>query len=216
MPESHKDAEENENGESLTREALASKRVFTTGEAAVICGLSQQTIIRCFDSGRVAGFRVPGSKFRRIPRDELVGFMRRNNLPMGVFQSGPTRRAVCICPGPALEEACRGVFSLSNGYDAVIIADLFLGGVTVGSTPPDICILTFNEHNSEEGIRRIASLRALPAAGAMRVIAVGPRHHGAAAARAGADAFAHEHHDPRQLSASLSEAAASLLGTREV
>ncbi len=46
----------------------ASKQVFTTGEAAEICKVSQQTIIRCFDSGRLNGFRVPGSRFRRIPR----------------------------------------------------------------------------------------------------------------------------------------------------
>ena len=42
------------------------KQVFTTGEAAEICKVSQQTIIRCFDSGRLQGFRVPGSRFRRI------------------------------------------------------------------------------------------------------------------------------------------------------
>ena len=40
---------------------LASKQVFTTGEAAELCKVSQQTIIRCFDRGRLTGFRVPGS-----------------------------------------------------------------------------------------------------------------------------------------------------------
>ena len=54
------------------------KTVFTTGEAAKICKVSQQTIIRCFDSGRLQGFRVPGSRFRRIPRDELLRFVRRH------------------------------------------------------------------------------------------------------------------------------------------
>ena len=37
------------------------KTVFTTGEAAKICKVSQQTIIRCFDNGQLKGFRVPGS-----------------------------------------------------------------------------------------------------------------------------------------------------------
>src|ERR1043165_10099265 len=55
--------------------AWADKQVFTTGEAAEICKVSQQTIIRCFDNGRLNGFRVPGSKFRRIPREALVAFM---------------------------------------------------------------------------------------------------------------------------------------------
>ena len=54
--------------------------VFTTGEAAKICDVSQQTIIRCFDNGSIKGFRVPGSRFRRIPRDKLYAFMRENGI----------------------------------------------------------------------------------------------------------------------------------------
>ena len=38
------------------------KTVYTTGEAAKICKVSQQTIIRCFDSGQLKGFRVPVTK----------------------------------------------------------------------------------------------------------------------------------------------------------
>src|SRR3954466_7950059 len=57
------------------------KTIFTTGEAADICKVSQQTIIRCFDSGRLKGFRVPGSRFRRIPRDALIAFMKDNVIP---------------------------------------------------------------------------------------------------------------------------------------
>jgi len=60
---------------------LSTKSVFTTGEAAKICKVSQQTIIRCFDSGQLKGFRVPGSRFRRIPRDQLIAFMRDNGIP---------------------------------------------------------------------------------------------------------------------------------------
>ena len=56
------------------------KRFFTTGEVAKLCGVSQQTIIRCFDDGRLSGFKVPGSKFRRIPREELLKFLRSRPL----------------------------------------------------------------------------------------------------------------------------------------
>ena len=70
------------------------KQVFTTGEAAEICKVSQQTIIRCFDSGRLQGFRVPGSKFRRIPRNELLRFMRTNDIPSDVLES--TRKRVLV------------------------------------------------------------------------------------------------------------------------
>lgn len=69
----------------------AVKKVFTTGEAALVCKVSQQTIIRCFDAGRLNGFRVPGSRFRRIPRDELLRFMRANEIPTGVLETGLSR-----------------------------------------------------------------------------------------------------------------------------
>jgi len=42
------------------------RRALTTAEAAAFLDLSQQTIIRLFDQGMLAGFRVPGSRFRRI------------------------------------------------------------------------------------------------------------------------------------------------------
>ena len=64
------------------RKPPATKQVFTTGEAAKLCNLSQQTIIRCFDDGRIRGFRVPGSRARRIPRDDLVRFMRTHKMPL--------------------------------------------------------------------------------------------------------------------------------------
>ena len=70
------------------------KTVFTTGEAAKICKVSQQTIIRCFDSGQLKGFRVPGSRFRRIPRDALHRFMKDNNIPTDALESG--RRRILI------------------------------------------------------------------------------------------------------------------------
>src|SRR5215468_9932293 len=69
----------------------ADKKIFTTGEAAEICKVSQQTIIRCFDSGRLGGFRVPGSKFRRIPRAELIKFMKANDIPLEILEQGKKR-----------------------------------------------------------------------------------------------------------------------------
>ena len=67
------------------------KNLFTTGEAAEICNISQQTIIRCFDAGRLKGFRIPGSRFRRIPRDSLIAFMKKNNIPFDNIDTGKAR-----------------------------------------------------------------------------------------------------------------------------
>lgn len=77
----------NRSGNKL--EAKHIKKVFTTGEAAALCGVSQQTIIRSFDSGQLQGFRVPGSKFRKIPRDNLIRFMKENGVPLNDLLQTP-------------------------------------------------------------------------------------------------------------------------------
>lgn len=67
------------------------KEVFSTGEAAEVCNVSQQTIIRCFDKGKIGGFRVPGSRFRRIPRADLIRFMKENGIPLERLSVGAHR-----------------------------------------------------------------------------------------------------------------------------
>lgn len=111
----------------------ADKQVFTTGEAAEICKVSQQTIIRCFDSGRLNGFRVPGSRFRRIPRAELVRFMKANEIPTEALES-PTKRILVVDDDPEIVELFLDalgrddrfdVRTASTGYDAGLLTEQF-------------------------------------------------------------------------------------------
>lgn len=53
---------------------------FTTGQAAKICKVSPRAVAKWFDSGRLRGYRVPGSKDRRIPRECLDEFLRKNKM----------------------------------------------------------------------------------------------------------------------------------------
>ena len=109
------------------------KQVFTTGEAAEICKVSQQTIIRCFDSGRLQGFRVPGSKFRRIPRAELLRFMRTNDIPTDVLESA-RKRILVVDDDEQIVELFVDVLgrddrfevkTASTGYDAGLLTEQF-------------------------------------------------------------------------------------------
>jgi excisionase family DNA binding protein len=111
----------------------ADKKIFTTGEAALVCKVSQQTIIRCFDSGRLTGFRVPGSKFRRIPRDELIRFMKSNNIPLESLE-GTRKRVLVVDDDPAIVELFIDVLkrdarfevrTAQTGYDAGLLTESF-------------------------------------------------------------------------------------------
>lgn len=105
---------------------LSEKQVLTTGEAAELCKVSQQTIIRCFDNGRLTGFRVPGSRFRRIPRAELIRFMKTNEIPVELLDGDLTRilvvdddPSIIRIIGEMLDREDRfEVRTASTGYDA--------------------------------------------------------------------------------------------------
>jgi excisionase family DNA binding protein len=109
------------------------KDLLTTGEAAEICKVSQQTIIRCFDAGRLEGFRVPGSKFRRIPRRSLVKFMKENNIPLDNLESGK-KKVLVVDDDDEIIELIVDILSrdgrfdtrtASSGYDAGILTQQF-------------------------------------------------------------------------------------------
>ena len=52
------------------------KRMLTSAEAAVICKLPHQTIIRCFDNGKLRGFRESRTGYRCVSHQELQRFMK--------------------------------------------------------------------------------------------------------------------------------------------
>lgn len=61
--------------------------VFTTSQVARICKVSQTVIIRCFDSGKLKGFRLPvGNRHRRIPRKCLEKFMDKYEIPRDLLE----------------------------------------------------------------------------------------------------------------------------------
>ncbi|MDR2643200.1 MAG: response regulator [Planctomycetaceae bacterium] len=143
---------------------MSIKTVFTTGEAAKICKVSQQTIIRCFDSGQLKGFRVPGSRFRRIPREQLFSFMRDNGIPTDALESGKRKVLVVDDDVEFVELICTvlegdGRFetrSVNNGFDAgmmvreyrpdLIVLDVMLPDIN----GKEVCIRVRNDNSLED------------------------------------------------------------------
>ena len=116
------------------------KTVFTTGEAAKICKVSQQTIIRCFDSGQLKGFRVPGSRFRRIPRDQLFAFMKDNGIPTDALESGK-RKVLIVDDDEELVELLVDVFDRDGRFDIKTANNGFDAGMLVKEFRPDLVVL---------------------------------------------------------------------------
>ena len=121
---------------------LRHKSVFTTGEAAEICGLSQQTIIRCFDNGQLGGFRVPGSKFRRIPRENLIRFMREHNIPLDSLASDKIK-VLAVDDDPDIVELIVDALNKDGRFEVRTATSGFDADVEANSFRPDIIVLDY-------------------------------------------------------------------------
>ncbi len=119
---------------------MAMKTVFTTGEAAKICKVSQQTIIRCFDSGQLKGFRVPGSRFRRIPREALYRFMKENGIPTDALESG-RRKILVVDDDPDVVDVLKEVLEEDGRFETMAVNNGFAAGLEAKAYRPDLMIL---------------------------------------------------------------------------
>jgi two-component system, OmpR family, response regulator len=136
-------AEQNATGARSAGESRwADKQVFTTGEAAEVCNVSQQTIIRCFDSGRLNGFRVPGSRFRRIPRADLVRFMRDNDIPLDTLEPGALRVLV-VDDEPEIIRLFEDTFGVDERFELETAANGYDAGRLTESFKPEVIFLDY-------------------------------------------------------------------------
>jgi excisionase family DNA binding protein len=136
----------------------SSKTVFTTGEAARICKVSQQTIIRCFDSGQLKGFRVPGSRFRRIPRETLHKFMKENGIPTDALENGK-REILLVDDDQDLIEVMSSAMIADGRFEVRVANNGFDAGMMVKEYRPDLIVLDvmLPDINGREVCQRVRS-----------------------------------------------------------
>jgi two-component system response regulator RpaA len=145
----------------------ADKQVFTTGEAAKICNVSQQTIIRCFDSGRLNGFKVPGSRFRRIPKPELVRFMQQNGMNMNRFGSGCTQVLVIGLSAGSVDSVIK-THSVGHTVKITYAEDAWSAGFMSKECQPSLILI----NPTTKGINKQAIIECLVSSGSTKPLIV--------------------------------------------
>ena len=116
------------------------KDILTTGQVAQICKVAPRTVTKWFDSGQLKGYRIPGSKDRRIPRTELLRFMRAHSIPTTAFESGKTRLLIIDSDW---EMASALAKSLQNrkGYEVETARTGFDAGVVAQKLTPHVILV---------------------------------------------------------------------------
>ena len=151
-------------------EKIGPKGVYTTGEVAEICKVSQQTVIRCFDSGRLKGFRVPGSKFRRIPRESLIQFMKENGIPLDNLDSGK-KRVLVVDDDEAILEMLTELLERDGRFEVRVARGGYEAGLTTQEFRPD-CIVLDDKLPDIDGNRVCKAVRSNPAFADMKIILI--------------------------------------------
>jgi len=114
------------------------KEIFTTGEVARICHVAPRTVSKWFDTGKLRGYRIPGSRDRRIPRDQLVAFMRAHEIPMDGLDLGICR---VLAVDPDLPDELVDAMNGSNQYQVRSAANEFEAGVLAQQFRPHVIVL---------------------------------------------------------------------------
>ena len=119
---------------------LFEKDVLTTGEVAKICNVASRTVSKWFDSGQMRGYRIPGSKDRRIPVSNLRKFMKNHGIPMDGLMSGGTRVLV-VDSDEEVTNTLRNILSEQTNYEVRVASSAFAAGVECERFRPHVVLL---------------------------------------------------------------------------
>ncbi len=124
------------------------KDVLTTGEVAKICNVAPRTVSKWFDSGQLRGYRIPGSKDRRIPMNALVRFMKQHSIPMDGLRSGQTR-VLIVDAETEIVDTLKQVLGEQAHYDVRTAAGGFMAGIECEKFRPHVMLLDMHLPDAE-------------------------------------------------------------------
>lgn len=153
------------------------KDVLTTGEVAKICNVAPRTVSKWFDSGKLRGYRIPGSKDRRIPLRQLVRFMQAHGIPIDGLETGVTR-VLIVEQDEDLADLLSSALTADAGYEVNTARSAFEAGAVAETLRPHVMLLDVDLAGLA-GRETIRTIKNMPDLDNCRLIAVtGPLQDG--------------------------------------
>src|SRR6478736_489533 len=125
---------------STTGGSAKLKDVLTTGEVAKICNVAPRTVSKWFDSGALHGYRIPGSKDRRIPLNQLIRFMKQHGMPLNGLMTGSTRILI-VDDERDIVEVLEKILEGEAKYEVEVCKGGFAAGVSAEKFRPHVILL---------------------------------------------------------------------------
>jgi excisionase family DNA binding protein len=125
------------------------KKVFTTGQVAKICKVAPRTVSKWFDSGRLRGYRIPGSQDRRIPREQLIRFLKEHSMPLGELEEEEWHKILVIGAERLFIDRLQELLPENEDYKYEVANSGFEAGILAESFHPDTIIIDLSLGRSE-------------------------------------------------------------------
>jgi excisionase family DNA binding protein len=119
---------------------MLKKDVLTTGQVAQLCNVAPRTVTKWFDSGQLRGYRIPGSKDRRIPLNELLRFMKAHDIPTDSLQKGKLRILIIDSRVEYAHTLAESI-QLKGSFDIECAHNVFEAGLLGLKFSPNIILL---------------------------------------------------------------------------
>jgi excisionase family DNA binding protein len=117
------------------------KKVFTTGQVAKICQVAPRTVSKWFDSGRLRGYRIPGSQDRRIPREALIRFLKENQMPLGILEEEGYHKILIVGADKFFIDRVQELLPDDEDFKYEVANSGYEAGMQVQSFHPDTIII---------------------------------------------------------------------------
>jgi excisionase family DNA binding protein len=114
--------------------------VLTTGQVARLCNVAPRTVSKWFDTGQLRGYRIPGSKDRRIPLQQLIRFMKAHGLPLDGLE-GDQIRVLIVEPDRDLASLLQDTLGSDRRLQVVLAVSAFEAGALAQELQPHVLVL---------------------------------------------------------------------------
>ncbi|TFG45434.1 MAG: helix-turn-helix domain-containing protein [Candidatus Brocadiia bacterium] len=147
------------------------KEVLTTGDVAKVCHVSARTVSKWFDCGKLKGYRIPGSKDRRIPLGELIRFLKHNNIPSELLGIAKMRVLVVDSESEDIARLCDYLENKSD-YEVKRVKSSFETGLAAQKFLPHVMLVSLMAKKIDP-VEICRNIRGDSDLQAVKVIAVG-------------------------------------------
>jgi excisionase family DNA binding protein len=154
------------------------KDALTTGEVAGICNVAARTVSKWIDSGRLPGYRIPGSRDHRVHVRDLEAFVAAHGIPVTRATRGaaPLRddrrtHVLVVDADRTAAETVRGILEGLGTFRVSVAADAIGAACAFGALSPDVVVF---DRSAGDATAFVRAVRAHGRRGDATFVASGP------------------------------------------